>query len=155
MHRSLPALLVAAASSSHAGTVTVEDKALVAAPKDVAATISRYEKEPLVNRDGTPCAFIGVPIALDLGAARSDSWLVTTADACEWAASAAPVWIVRQTDQGFRVVLFHVTYSITVGQAGQNGVRHVATSRSTAARYEEQLWKFDGKVYRVTRARAE
>ncbi|MBI2768579.1 MAG: hypothetical protein HYX47_03055 [Burkholderiales bacterium] len=139
-----------AASQAAGATMTVEDDTLVAAPRTVAMGIQRFDKNVPTDYKGKACRYIGKPVALAPDAPERD-WIVTTADACSWAASAAPVWVLREAGGQLQVVLFHVTYDVTVGSAAQNGLRNIATARATAARREEQLWKFDGERYQATR----
>lgn len=133
-------------------TFVAEDEALVPVPDEVADGIARYQKKNVpTDYKNRPCKFIGKAVTLREGGPAAD-WVATTADACSWAASAAPVWVlVKLPDASFQVVLFHVTYDLTVGRASQNGLHHIATARATAARREDQLWKFDGKAYQISR----
>jgi hypothetical protein len=129
----------------------VEEDGLSAPPSSVVSAIVGSQSEPFTDNDDRPCAYEGKRIDLD-GDGSAQDWVVTTQDACSWAASAAPVWVVRGTD-GPRVVLHFVTYSLTIGKAASHGLRHIATGRGTAAQIEEQLWKFDGRDYRLVRNR--
>ena len=151
MRRAALALVLALLSVFvHAATFIVEDEALKPAPSAVSDAVFARGRAGLQNNRGEPCTFIGKSVNLSL-AISTDDWVVTTADACSWAASAAPVWVVRHADSGYRVVLFDVTYDLTIGSVGLNGLRNIATARATAAREESQLWKFDGDNYQLVR----
>jgi len=136
-------------------TFVVEDESLIPLPSEVTAGIARFQKDMPTNYQDQPCKFIGKAVALRDSDPNVD-WVATTADACSWAASAAPVWVLVKLPNGqYQVALFHVTYDLTVGSGSQNGLRHIATSRATAARREDQLWKFDGKVYQLSKMKVQ
>jgi hypothetical protein len=147
--RALALIALVAATPVFGATFTVEGDTLVQPPGRVASAVERRWKSEFVDRQGAPCRFIGKPIALEPSGPAVD-WVLTTADACSWAASAAPVWVVRRVRETYQVVLFHVTYELTIGSVTHNGLRNIATARATAARREDQLWKFDGERYQVT-----
>jgi hypothetical protein len=148
MYRSLFIAFLAYGSSS-AATFTVEDDALVEVPVAISKAVRAIAKSDFVDRAGTICRFVGKRVALDASGGPALDWVVTTADACSWAASAAPVWVVRHGAGRDQVVLFHLTYDLTIGSQASNGLRNIATARATAARREEQLWKFDGVSYQL------
>ena len=142
------------AANSFGATFVVEDNLLTIVPPEVKTGILQFVSESPANYDGQPCEFIGKTVALKVDGLAVD-WVVTTANACDWAASAAPVWVLSKSTNGkFGVVLFHVTYDLTVGSGSQNGLHHIATARATAARREDQLWKFDGKIYQLVKMKA-
>jgi hypothetical protein len=145
----ITALLLA--GQAFAATFTVEDEDLVPVPRAVASTVQNVAKADFADPAGKPCRFVGKAVTLENNKGAATDWIVTTADACSWAASAAPVWVVRNTGGKYEVVLSHITYDLTLGSAVHNGLRNVATARATAARREEQLWVFDGNRYVVSR----
>ncbi len=150
MMRVLMLLAIAASVPAFGATFVVEEP-LSAVPASVSASIYRtISAQDYVDRKGDPCRFVGKSVALESDASTHD-WIVTTADACAWAAGAAPVWILQKTTSEYKLVLHHVTYDVTVGSGTTNGLRNIATHRATAARSEEQLWKFDGEQYRILR----
>lgn len=100
---------------------------------------------------GNVCEFIGKAVALSADNPETVDWIATTKNACSWAASAAPIWVLRRERSGYRVVLSYVSYDLTLGSGSQKGLRHIATARATAARVETQLWKFDGRTYKLAR----
>lgn len=150
--RALPLIVALAAAPALGAGFYVEDGALVPPPDPVGSAVASVAKADFVDRSGSPCRFIGKPVALAPSGPALD-WILTTADSCSWAASAAPVWVVRKIGEKYQVVLFHVTYDVTIGAATVNGLRNVATARATAARREEQLWKFDGERYQLANNR--
>jgi hypothetical protein len=144
-------LLALAASVPAFGATFVVEEPLATVPTSVSASILRtISAQVYVDRKGEPCRFVGKNVALELDSSAHD-WIVTTAGACAWVASAAPVWILRKTMSEYKLVLHYVTYDVTVGSASANGLRNIATHRATAARSEVQLWKFDGEQYRTSR----
>ena len=151
--RALIGALLLLCGAAQARDFHVEDDALVPVPSQVARTIRKAAPESVLGYDNKPCRLLGKAYDLQDSGSAAD-WIVTTADACSWAASAAPIWVVRSTKGAYSVVLSFVTYDLTIGKTGENGMRNLATARGTAARTEEQLWKFDGSVYRITRMRA-
>ena len=150
--RALIGAVLLLCGSAHAADFAVEDDSLVRVPAQVAQSIARAQQEPIIGFDKKPCRFVGKAFDLQDSGSAAD-WVVTTTDACSWAASAAPVWVLRKTSGGYNMVLSFVTYDLTIGKASQNGMRNLATARGTAARTEYQLWKFDGTEYRLARLR--
>lgn len=144
----LTLIVALAAAPAFGASFYVEDGELVPPPGPVESAVAIVAKADFVDRSGSPCRFIGKPFSLAPSGPALD-WIVTTADACSWAASAAPTWVVRKVGEKYQVVLFHVTYDVTIGAATVNGLRNIATARATADRREEQLWKFDGERYRL------
>ena len=150
--RALIGVLFLACGGAHGTDFNVELESLGEVPSQVARSIRKAAPESLLGYDNKPCRLIGKAYDLQDSGSAAD-WIVTTADACSWAASAAPIWVVRSAKGVYGVVLSFVTYDLTIGKTGENGMRNLATARGTAARVEEQLWKFDGSVYRITRNR--
>lgn len=151
--RALPLIVTLAAAPALGANFYVEDSALVPPPGPVGSAVATVAKADFVDRSGAPCRFIGKPVALAPSGPAVD-WILTTADACSWAASAAPVWVVRKVGETYQVMLHHVTYDVTIGAATTNGLRNIATARATASLREEQLWKFDGERYQLANNRA-
>jgi hypothetical protein len=143
-------VMLATPVSARAADFVVEDPALTDAPAVVVAAITSAAAEPLVDDDGTACRFLSRAVDLD-GDGRATDWVATTADACAWAASAAPVWVVYNGGGRARVVLDFVTYDLTLGRPRSHGLRNIATARGTAAMVEEELWRYDGTRYRRIR----
>ena len=148
MPRALAAVAVFCAMQVHAATFVVEDDALVPIPQPAVSAIGHTSAGIPTNYEDKPCEFVGKAVSLSSEVSEPLDWVATTKNACSWAASAAPIWVLRRLDSGYRVVLFHVAYDLTLGRETQNGLRHIATARATAARAESQLWKFDGEEYR-------
>jgi hypothetical protein len=136
---------------AHGATFVVEEDALVPIPQPAVSAISRAGVGMPTNYEGRPCEFVGKVVALSSGGSEPQDWIATTKNACSWAASAAPIWVLRRQSGEYKVVLFHVTYDLTLGSGTQNGLRHIATARATAARTESQLWKFDGEEYKLAK----
>lgn len=143
-------LVLACSMNSHAARFVVEEASLQPVPSEVLAGIALHEKSMPTDVQGRPCKFAGKTVALRDGGA-AEGWVVTTTDACAWAASAAPVWVLAASkDKRYRVVLFDVTYTLTVGSASRHGLRNISTFRATATRQELRWWKFDGTAYRAS-----
>ena len=141
------------AAAMHAADFVVEDELLAAAPREVSGAIAAAKPENAISqRHGRRSQFIGKAVDLQ-GAGSARDWVATTSEGCNWAASAAPIWVVRAMPEGYAVVLRHIAYDLTVGSKSRHGMRNLATARATAARREEQLWKFDGARYRLARSR--
>lgn len=155
MHYLLVAIAATAAVQGHAATFVVEEDALGPIPQSAVAAISRTQGGIPTDYQGQACEFTGKAVALSAESSESIDWIATTKNACAWAASAAPIWVIRRDKIGYKVLLFHVTYDLTLGTGSQNGLRHIATARATAARVETQLWKFDGQTYKLVRARVQ
>ncbi|GAB3358403.1 hypothetical protein [Lysobacter tyrosinilyticus] len=139
----LPSLAIAADFS-------VEDEGLTSVPLAVQRAVLAQSKEPIAGRDDKPCKFIGKPVDLP-GSGQKQDWVLTTADACSWAASAAPIWVATRQTNGYSIVLSFLAYDLTLGQQKSHGLRHIALMTATAARTEESLWKFDGTTYQLVR----
>ena len=131
-------------------SITVEDDDLSEIPIAVQQAILAMSDEPITDFDGAPCKFVGKPIDLS-GSGENNEWAITTASACSWAASAAPVWIVVNQNNSYTVVLDFMTYSLTLGKRRSHGFKHIVLLRATAARTEESFWKFDGATYQLIR----
>lgn len=130
----------------------VEDPLLRPVPAMVAEVIAATPDGPGQNAGGKPCSLVGKPVSLrEAGGARD--WLVTTAGSCGWGAALGPVWALREGPQGYEIVLAYGAYDMTIGRDSQNGMHHLATGTGTAARIEEQLWKFDGRRYAPAKQR--
>jgi hypothetical protein len=151
MRRALAAIAAFCTEQVHAATFVVEDEALVPIPQSAVSTIGRTSAGVPTNYEGKPCEFVGKAVTLDSGESEPLDWIVTTKSACSWAASAAPIWVLRRLGSEYKVVLFHVAYDLTLGNGTQNGMRHIATARATAARSESQLWKLDGEEYKLAK----
>src|SRR5437868_7064270 len=111
--RTLAFIVSVAAVSAFGATFTLEDDTLVSPPELVASAVARLTKSEYVDRRGVPCRFVGRPVALEPSGPAVD-WVLTTAEACSWAASAAPVWVVRRVRDTYQVVLSYVTYDLTI-----------------------------------------
>lgn len=146
--KQLALIAILAPLSAQAADFYVEDPSLVAPPPEVAVAIAASETEPVQGYRGEACRYLGKEVVLDERGNGKD-WVVTTAPACAWAASAAPVWVVTRSPPSYKVVLSFVTYDLTIGKGESNGMHHIATGRGTASLLEEQLWKFDGARYKL------
>lgn len=151
MHRLLVAAVALCAMQAHGATFGVEDDALVPIPRPAISAIGRTSVGIPTNNEDRPCEFVGKAVALSSEGSEPEDWIATTKNACSWAASAAPIWVLRRQGDEYKVVLFHVTYDLTLGSGTQNGLRHIATARATAARTESQLWKFNGEEYKLAK----
>lgn len=127
----------------------IEDPAL----KPVPRAINKLLYQQPGAKDSECKGFIGLPIALDGGSAKSD-WIAITSNGCAWGASSASIWIVQKIKNDYRLVLSSGGYSVTLGLAKQNGLKHLAVSAGTAGYYSESLFKFDGTRYLETKNRS-
>jgi hypothetical protein len=151
MRRALAAIAALCAVQVHAATFFVEDEALVPIPQPAVSAIGRTSGGVPTNYEDKPCEFVGKAVALSSEESEPLDWIVTTKDACSWAAGAAPIWVLRRLGAEYKVVLFRVAYDLTLGNGTRAGMRHIATARVTAARSESQLWKFDGEEYKLAK----
>ena len=127
----------------------IEKETLKSLPKPVEAAIRMQKKFGLFK----PCKLIGE--AINLSDKKSDSsFIVTTSDACGWAASAGPIWIMSKINDSYNVILNFVTYSAELKTDKINGMRQIVTSRSTASLAEYELWSFGGKHYKIVKSYA-
>lgn len=127
----------------------IEDPAIKSVPRAVSKLLFQ---EPEA-KDSECKGFIGMPIALDGGAVKSD-WIAITSNGCAWGASSATIWIVQKIKNNYRIVLSDGGSSVTIGMDKQNGLRHLAISSGTASYYRESLFKFDGTRYLQTKSRS-
>jgi hypothetical protein len=146
----LALLLAPVAAFAREPDFYAESADMRAPPNEIVGAVLASESFAFGSVTGEPCSYEGKQLDLD-GDGVAKDWALTTKNACGWAASAAPLWLVRVDASGPRVVLKFISYSLTLGATKAHGMRHVATSRSTASRTEEQLWKFDGHAYQITR----
>jgi len=84
------------------------------------------------------------------GAGNPADLVVTTKNACQWAASAGPVWVLRNEGDKFTVVLKFVTYNLEIMKEKSNGLRNIKTSRGTAGSAEVEFWAYSGRMYKKT-----
>lgn len=63
-------------------------------------------------------------------------------------ADAGWFWIVRETRNGPRVVLFTGANTLELAGSATNGYRDILTTWSSAAETQETTFHFDGKIYR-------
>jgi hypothetical protein len=115
---------------------SIEDKDLISVPKE--AVIAIEEADPYIEES---CHFIGKPISLS-GQSPSSDLIVTTENACDWAANAGPVWVLKKEGESYNVVLSFITYTVTIEEEKNNGLRNITTSRSTANLYEIEFWSY-------------
>jgi hypothetical protein len=148
----LATLLLLAAGPAGAIDFFVEEEGLQAVPAAVAKTIRTGNEGTWTDDDGHPCRFEGKPVDLDADGRKTD-WVVTTRDACAWAASAGPIVLVRGDGGPYRVVLLTMGYDLTLGSRLSHGLVNVARARATAETVEQMLWKYDGNAYDVVRAK--
>lgn len=155
MRWSIATILVAATACARAAELTSWESEPEALPEEAVAAIRRFAGYTFMDSDDTPCKFVGTRIALVVGSSRLEDWFVT-APFCSFtrAAGAETMWILRRTKRGYRVVLEDVTVSVTLGKSGRNGLRHIATARNYSSNWYVHLWKYDGRMYRVTRSGA-
>ncbi len=128
--------------ASIADDFSIDDPKLASLPKAINTAIRKSG-----SVDYHSCKLIGKPINLSGQSAKS-GFIVTTDDACNWGAAQGPIWVVRVVGGAADLVLQHVGQSVTLGKNSQNGLRQLAISSGTAARYSYSLWKFDDATYR-------
>src|SRR6185436_8925817 len=127
----LALLLLVAGNQPRTPDFVVEDKALVAASPQLSRFLAATTS--YTDSDDQPCLqFVGKPVSLS-GDAGSKDWLLTTADACGWAASAAPIFVVRSSGDRYELVLESEGYDLTLGKPISKGLRNIAIGRATAA----------------------
>ena len=123
----------------------IEEKGLQPVSKSIDAAIRKTK-----DLD-TSCKLIGKTINLT-GQGQKNDFVVTTANACEWAASAGPLWVVRGNGKTYKVVLSYLTYTLKLRNKKNNGLYAIQTSRGTASMYEIEFWSFTGKQYKKSKA---
>jgi len=95
------------------------------------------------------CTLIGKFVDLS-GTGNSTDLIVTTENACKWATSAGPVWVLKNKGNKYNVVLNFVTVDVELLKAKSNGLRNIKTSRGTAGYAEVEFWGYTGKRYKET-----
>lgn len=120
---------------------SIEEKDLKPASKAIDSAIRK------TNEVEADCKFIGKPIDLSGQGAKSD-FVVTTANACNWGASAGPVWIIR----GAKIVLSTSAYAIKLKSKKDNGLFAIQTSHGSAGVASVEYWSFTGKKYKKTQS---
>jgi hypothetical protein len=93
------------------------------------------------------CKFIGKPIDLS-GQGKKSDFVVTTTNACDWGASAGPIWVIR----GNEIVLSTSTYSIKLKSEKTNDLFVIQTSHGSAGVASVEFWSFTGKKYKKTQS---
>lgn len=132
----LAAFFTVSPLNTKANDFSIEEKGL----KPVLSTIDSTIRK--TNEVGNDCKFIGKPIDLSAQGKKSD-FVVTTAAACDWGASAGPVWIIRNNE----IVLSTSTQSITLKPEKNNELFVIQTSHASAGIASVELWSFTGKKY--------
>lgn len=112
-----------------------------------AAAEKAIRKTGEVSRE---CKLVGAFINLKDENSVGKDVIATTDDTCEWAASAGPVWILKNEGNKYEVVLNFVTYDLEVLNKKINGLRNIKTSRGTAGTAEVEFWTYTGKMYKKT-----
>lgn len=95
------------------------------------------------------CKLVGTFVNLK-GENTSNDIIVTTDASCDWAASAGPVWILRNEGSKYSVVFKFVTYNLELFKDKSNGLRNIKTSRGTAGSAEVEFWAYTGNMYKKT-----
>jgi hypothetical protein len=93
------------------------------------------------------CKLVGMSINLKAESAGKDV-IVTTDNACEWGAATGPIWVLREGQGSYDVVLSYSGYSAYIGKHKHKGFNNIKISAGTAGWYQESLWKFNGEKYK-------
>ncbi len=122
------------ATNAKADDFSIEEKGLKPVPKSIDDAI-RKTKEL-----SEECKLIGKAIDLT-GRGKKSDFIVTTADACDWGASAGPVWVLSNDE----VVLSTGTYSIKLNPEKTNNLFVIQSFHSSAGIASAEFWSFSGQ----------
>jgi hypothetical protein len=112
-------------------------------PSNAIKSISDYESN---SHKPFKCLLIGKSIDL-VGNGKSLDIIATTKHGCQWAANAAPVWVLRHNNGNYSVVLCFVTDTFELMDKTTNGLRKIKTMRGSAGYAEVETWDYNGKIY--------
>jgi len=137
--------VLACASCAIAAPVTatgfnIESPSLRSVPQAVSAAV---RGDP--HRPSPECALVGMPI--DLSPNREvEGYVVTTADACDWAAATGPIWLIRFGSTP-AVVLSGNGYSLQLDRASSHGLLDAHVRAATSGWSYDELWIYNGRRY--------
>jgi len=141
LFNSIILVLSITATTAKADDFSIEEKGLKPVPKTIDNAI-RKTKEV-----SDECKLIGKSIDLS-GQGKKSDFVATTANACDWGASAGPVWVLRNNE----VVLSAGTYSIKLNREKTNDLFVIRSSHSSAGVASVEFWSFSGKKYKKTQS---
>lgn len=131
--------------TAFADDFVVEDEQLLPLPKKIEASIRGAK-----GFEDKSCKLVGKQVDLSGQPGGDSGYIATTADACNWGAAIAPIWVVR--DGALPLMVLHYGgYALTLGKPQEHGLRNIAISAATAGAMTESLWKYDGKRYNKTK----
>lgn len=125
----------------------IEDENLRPVPAAVATAL----REHVRKTDYRECAqgdFVGSAVDLE-GRGRKIDWIAKTADGCAWGAATAKIWVLKNDNVRYRVVLDSGGQVIVLLNSKTNGLRDLTMPSGTAGHYSDALLKFDGVQYKI------
>jgi len=140
-------LLMLASTSWPLQTFTIEDEDLTTIPKAAETAIHRAEAK---DADLQKCELVGKAVDLD-GDGRATDWIVTTRDAGEADMPLGPVWVLREVQGSFIIVLSDGGHAVSIGNTKHRGLHDLTVSAESAGWTRQSVWRFDGKSYRKAR----
>lgn len=128
----------------------IEDDNLQPVPPAVATALRAHVR----NTDYKECAdgeFVGSAVDLS-GTGRKRDWIAKTADGCAWGVNIAKIWVLRNEQMRYRVVLDHGGQGVVLLNAKTKGLRDLNMPSGSAGHYSDLLLKFDGRRYQVIKS---
>lgn len=128
----------------------IEDDNLQPVPPAVATALRAHVR----NTDYKECAdgeFVGSAVDLS-GTGKKLDWIAKTADGCAWGANTAKIWILRNEQMRYRVVLDAGGQGVVLLNAKTKGLRDLNMPSGAAGHYSDSLLKFDGRRYKVSKS---
>jgi len=136
-------LLMSASTSWAVESFTIEDGDLSLVPHNAQIVIRNAEAK---DADLQQCKLVGKAVDLD-GDGRATDLIVTIEDASGWDAALGPIWVLRNVEDSFVIVLSDGGHSLTVDKEKHKELHDLTIYTESAGWSHQSTWKFNGKSY--------
>ncbi len=127
----------------NADSFSIEDENLLPIPSKVAELIISAE-----HGEWGGCKFIGKYCDLSGDGYKSDLIVtVIPGDTCGTGNAKGPIWVLRGTNNKFKLLLSTSGYNLIITKTKKNRFYSLDITAGTAGWYEESHWEFNGKKY--------